>query len=80
MSPRRRPAGRAGGETVVGVLTRLIPEKGVLELVEELAACGSWSTARIAGRAQDPGYAARVQGRIDALGLARAHLAAGPCR
>jgi glycosyltransferase involved in cell wall biosynthesis len=54
---------------VVGVLTRLIPEKGILELVDELAACESWSQARIAGHPQDPGYARAAADRIGQLGL-----------
>ncbi len=58
-----------GGEPVVGVLARLIPEKGVLELVEELARCTAWSRAVIGGDAQDPAYARRVGERIGALGL-----------
>jgi glycosyltransferase involved in cell wall biosynthesis len=62
--PRRRD-----GEPAIGVLTRLIPEKGVLELIEDLASAESWSLARIAGPAQDPAYAARVRERIDRLGL-----------
>jgi glycosyltransferase involved in cell wall biosynthesis len=63
------PRGAADGERAIGVLTRLIPEKGVLELVEELASVGSWSSARIAGRAQDGRYARRVRQRIESLGL-----------
>ena len=51
------------------VLARLIPEKGVLQLVEELARCTSWSRAVIGGDAQDPTYARRVRERIGALGL-----------
>jgi glycosyltransferase involved in cell wall biosynthesis len=60
---------QAGARPTVGVLTRLIPEKGVLEIVQELAAVDSWSSARIAGRAQNPGYAERVRRRIQSLGL-----------
>ena len=63
------PPHPAGARPVVGVLTRLIPEKGVLEMVEELAGVESWSSARIAGHAQDPGYAERVRRRIESLGL-----------
>jgi glycosyltransferase involved in cell wall biosynthesis len=63
------PPHPAGARPVVGVLTRLIPEKGVLEMVEELAGVESWSSARIAGHAQDPGYAERVRRRIQSLGL-----------
>jgi glycosyltransferase involved in cell wall biosynthesis len=54
---------------VIGVLARLIPEKGVLELVEELARAETWDRALIAGPAQDPAYTRRVEGRIAALDL-----------
>jgi glycosyltransferase involved in cell wall biosynthesis len=58
------------GEPVVGMLTRLIPEKGIIELTEELAAARSWSRAVIAGVAQDARYARRVEQRIGQLGIA----------
>lgn len=66
-----RPARRStpAGRPVVGVLTRLIPEKGVLELVDELANAQSWSRAVIAGDAEDRAYADRVEARIGSLGL-----------
>jgi glycosyltransferase involved in cell wall biosynthesis len=63
------PPRRASARPAVGVLTRLIPEKGVLEIVEELAGTDSWSSARIAGKAQNPAYAERVRRRIRSLGL-----------
>jgi glycosyltransferase involved in cell wall biosynthesis len=63
------PPRPVGERPTLGVLTRLIPEKGVLEMVEELAGLDSWSSARIAGRPQDPGYAERVRRRIESLGL-----------
>jgi glycosyltransferase involved in cell wall biosynthesis len=64
----RRP--EAAGTLVVGALARQIPEKGVLELVDELAACpGAWGHARLAGDAQDLDYAARVKRRIEDRGL-----------
>jgi glycosyltransferase involved in cell wall biosynthesis len=66
-TPPPLPTGR--GEPVIGALTRLIPEKGILELLEELASAGSWSEARIDGPAQDPAYAGRVRERIEQLGL-----------
>jgi SAM-dependent methyltransferase/glycosyltransferase involved in cell wall biosynthesis len=64
------------GAPVVGVLARLIPEKGVLELVEELAQIpDAWSSARIAAPPQDVEYTRAVRGRIAALGLTdRIHL------
>ena len=67
--PDRVPQGRSGDAAVVGVLARLIPEKGLLELVDELAAASSWSRAAIAGEPQDHAYTARVEERIAALGL-----------
>ena len=63
------PPRPAGARPAVGVLTRLIPEKGVLEMVDELAGVDSWSSARIAGPAQDPSYAEHVRRRIQSLGL-----------
>jgi glycosyltransferase involved in cell wall biosynthesis/SAM-dependent methyltransferase len=61
---------------VLGVLARLIPEKGVLELVEELAAVGdSWSELRVAGERQDAAYVAWIERRAEHLGLSeRVHL------
>ncbi len=54
----------------MGVLARLIPEKGVLELVEELSdVSGSWSTLLVGGARQDEGYASRVEQRIEMLGI-----------
>jgi glycosyltransferase involved in cell wall biosynthesis len=59
-----------GEAPVLGVLARLIPEKGILELVDELAeAPASWSRLLIAGERQDESYARTVERRIDALGL-----------
>jgi glycosyltransferase involved in cell wall biosynthesis len=55
---------------VLGVLGRLIPDKGILELVEDLAHVpGSWSELRVSGERQDPAYAARVEDRAIQLGL-----------
>jgi glycosyltransferase involved in cell wall biosynthesis len=59
-----------GGAPVLAVLARLIPEKGVLELVEDLAQVPvAWSELRIAGDRQDAAYAARVESRAAELGL-----------
>ncbi len=67
---RVQPADRAGAPPVVGVLARLIAEKGVAELVDELAACPhAWSTARLAGPAQHADYETVVRERIAAHGL-----------
>jgi glycosyltransferase involved in cell wall biosynthesis len=53
------------------VLARLIPEKGVLELVEDLARTpAAWSELRVAGDRQDASYAARIEARAAEVGLA----------
>jgi glycosyltransferase involved in cell wall biosynthesis len=59
-------------ERTVGVMARLIPEKGVAELIEELAAPAArpaWRNLVIAGGRQDTGYASGVEQRIAELGL-----------
>ncbi|MDX6717483.1 MAG: hypothetical protein QOH30_4041 [Baekduia sp.] len=64
-----RRARNGGG--VVGVLARLIPEKGVAQLVDELAAQPeAWTQLRVAGARQDEGYARDVEARILRSGLA----------
>lgn len=74
ISVRTDPPG--GPRPVVGFLGRLIPNKGVLEMVEELAQVPeAWAEARIAAPPQDPDYTARVRTRIAELGLQdRVHL------
>ena len=69
MLARRAP--RPGGEApVVGFLGRLIPEKGAVELVEELAAVRrSWSRALIGGARQDEEYARLVEARAAELAV-----------
>jgi glycosyltransferase involved in cell wall biosynthesis len=60
------------GQLSVGVMARLIPAKGVVELIEELAAPETrpaWGQAVIAGGRQDASYASRVERRIADLGL-----------
>jgi glycosyltransferase involved in cell wall biosynthesis len=60
------PAMRSADRPSLGVVARLIPEKGVLELLDELLASPErWSTLQIAGDAQDEAYARRVRARID---------------
>jgi glycosyltransferase involved in cell wall biosynthesis len=55
---------------VLGVLARLIPEKGVLELIEELASVRSvWAKLLVGGNTDDTAYARRIEERIVALGL-----------
>ena len=60
------------GTHTLGVLARLIPEKGVLELINELREIQGWTKLLIAGPAQDAEYAARVRAaageRIELLG------------
>ncbi|HEV7807755.1 MAG TPA: glycosyltransferase [Solirubrobacteraceae bacterium] len=77
----RRSAERcpASGPPIVGALGRLISDKGILELVDELAGCrDGWREALLAGPAQDPGYAARVAQRIADHGLQQRILLRGP--
>lgn len=56
----------------LGVLARLIPEKGVLELIAELRDVSDWQRLLVAGPAQDADYAARVRAsageRVQLLG------------
>jgi glycosyltransferase involved in cell wall biosynthesis len=50
----------------------LVPEKGVLEFVDELARIpDSWSRALIAGTRQAESYARAVQDRLEALDLSQ---------
>jgi glycosyltransferase involved in cell wall biosynthesis len=57
---------------VVGVLARLIPEKGVLELIGELERVRGWERLLVGGDAQDADYAAAVRAaageRVELLG------------
>jgi glycosyltransferase involved in cell wall biosynthesis len=54
----------------LAVLARMIPEKGILELIGEAAANGGrWSTLAIGAPPQDGAYEARVRARIDELDL-----------
>jgi len=63
----------------LAVLARMIPEKGILELLDEAAACSElWSTLAIGAPPQDHDYEAQVKDRIEKLGLAhRARLCGG---
>jgi glycosyltransferase involved in cell wall biosynthesis len=61
------------GEQSVGVIARLIPEKGVAEVIEELSAPEvrpGWREIVVAGGRQDASYAKRVERRIEGLGVA----------
>jgi glycosyltransferase involved in cell wall biosynthesis len=64
-------ATRARGRAVrLAVLARMIPEKGILELLDEAAASPEhWSTLAIGAPPQDRAYEARVTARIAELGL-----------
>jgi glycosyltransferase involved in cell wall biosynthesis len=54
----------------LGVLARMIPEKGIIELLDEVAASSEhWSTLAIGAPPQDRDYEARVEARIAELGL-----------
>jgi glycosyltransferase involved in cell wall biosynthesis len=55
----------------LAVLARMIPEKGILELLEEAALSGGrWSTIAIGAPPQDRRYEALVRARVEELGLA----------
>jgi glycosyltransferase involved in cell wall biosynthesis len=57
---------------VLGLLARLIPEKGVLEFVDELwEVRDAWSRALIGGTRENERYARAVENRLGELGLAR---------
>lgn len=61
------------GDQSVGVIARLIPEKGVAEVIDELADPAvrpAWREVVVAGGRQDASYARRVERRIDERGLA----------
>jgi glycosyltransferase involved in cell wall biosynthesis len=64
---------------VLGFLGRLIPEKGLLELVEELAAVrNAWRKLLVAGPRQDERYASCVEERIAAVRVEDAIDVLGP--
>lgn len=66
----RTTAPTACGAPVIGVLARLIPEKGILELIDELAEIpDAWSRVLVGGERQDKQYARAVEERIVARGL-----------
>jgi glycosyltransferase involved in cell wall biosynthesis len=55
---------------VIGLIARMIPEKGVLELVDELAAVDTaWTALLVATAPEDRAYEAEVRMRVGALGL-----------
>jgi glycosyltransferase involved in cell wall biosynthesis len=60
---------RSSGDATLGVTTRLIPEKGVLELLSELAPIPGWDRLLIAGDAADPAHTAEIEARVGTLDL-----------
>jgi glycosyltransferase involved in cell wall biosynthesis len=76
---RERPTG--SGPAVLGTLGRMIPEKGLVELVEELAADTVrplWQRLVVAAFAQDEAYERKLRSRIEALGLGAVVELVGP--
>ncbi len=76
---RERPT--ATGAVVLGTLGRMIPEKGLVELVEELAADTVrplWQRLVVAAFAQDEAYERKLRSRIEALGLGTVVEVVGP--
>lgn len=61
-----------GGERpVIGVLARMIPEKGIAELVDELAAIpDAWARLRVGAPPQDHAYEQTVRQKVAASGVA----------
>jgi glycosyltransferase involved in cell wall biosynthesis len=62
----------ADGPAVLGTLARMIPEKGLIELVEELSATSVrplWQRLVVAAFPQDEAYERRLRARIGQLGL-----------
>jgi glycosyltransferase involved in cell wall biosynthesis len=73
LSTAPRHEARRTTTPALGVLARLIPEKGIAELIEELASSevsAHWRTLAVAAPRQDPDYALRVERRVEELGLA----------
>jgi glycosyltransferase involved in cell wall biosynthesis len=69
VAARRPPP--SGPRPVLGLLGRLIPEKGVIELVDELATMPeSWESLGIGAPAEDQAYAREVQASVERAGLA----------
>jgi glycosyltransferase involved in cell wall biosynthesis len=64
----RRADSLSDHRPVLGVLARMIPEKGIAELVEELAADRTrplWGELLVAAAPQDPAYTEGVERRIE---------------
>jgi glycosyltransferase involved in cell wall biosynthesis len=59
-----------GGTPTLGLLGRWIPEKGIVELLDELAQiAGAWSRLVIGAASQDAHYEQQARERIETLGL-----------
>jgi glycosyltransferase involved in cell wall biosynthesis len=70
LAARQASPPRGTRPPVLGVLARLIPDKGVLELVGELAETRStWASLVIAGARQDERYAQTIEQRAAVLQL-----------
>ena len=76
-APHRRSDHAPAAVPALAVLARMIPEKGLAEVVAEAAANAAyWSTLTVAAPTEDPAYEAFVRAEIQRLGLAkRIHLA-----
>lgn len=75
----RRPRAGDASKPVVGVLARLIREKGIHALVDELAAVpASWAELIVGGPRQDEAYAASVERGLSAAGLSDRARLIGP--
>jgi glycosyltransferase involved in cell wall biosynthesis len=77
----RRERHRRDGQLMLGALGRMIPEKGLVELVGELAAEPArplWKRLILAAFPQDEGYEATLRGRIAELDLTDAVELVGP--
>lgn len=60
----------ADGPLVLGTLGRMIPEKGLVELVDELATVRPlWERLVVAAFSQDEAYERRLKARIEQVGL-----------
>jgi glycosyltransferase involved in cell wall biosynthesis len=69
---RRRVLSPSYADPALGVLARLIPDKGIAELVDGLATDeirGGWSRLIIGGSFQDAAYTRAVERRVGDLGL-----------
>lgn len=77
-----RSSRRAPSEPpVLGTLARMIPEKGLVELVEELSAASVrplWKRLVVAAFPQDESYERRLRARVAQLGLEAVVELAGP--